>query len=75
MQTLSSSPLTSSIAPLSKLTAMTLFLLFDSHPLDGFSAAAETLMVLKNMTSNVESDWKDSKLAAVQEDAEICELM
>jgi hypothetical protein len=37
------------------------------------SAVAETLGVLKDIAGKIESDWRSSELAEVQEEDDICE--
>ncbi|KAJ6619556.1 hypothetical protein B0H10DRAFT_2163956 [Mycena sp. CBHHK59/15] len=62
LQTINESPLMAFIAPISKLTALTLIILCESHPLEGLSAAAAALDVLRPISKTVESDWTRNPL-------------
>ncbi|KAF8969004.1 hypothetical protein BDZ97DRAFT_1797362 [Flammula alnicola] len=72
LQSLSSSPLTISIASISRLTANILALLIDqpsSSRLDeGMYTIYETLDVLREMAKQVERDWVSCPLASVMDD-------
>jgi hypothetical protein len=59
-----------SIAGLSKLTALVLGMLIDSSG-GGLREAGEALEMYKQMARRVEQDWKRSKLSMVENDDEI----
>ncbi|KZT23412.1 hypothetical protein NEOLEDRAFT_1069606 [Neolentinus lepideus HHB14362 ss-1] len=66
-----SSPLYTSIAPLSRFCARCLSLLADRRPVDAWQAMARTLETLQSVAVRVESDWVKSPLAMVNDDKEI----
>ncbi|KAJ7134406.1 hypothetical protein C8R44DRAFT_424065 [Mycena epipterygia] len=57
LRTINESPLMESIAPISKLTALTITILCESRPAEGMVAAAATLDALRPMSKTLESDW------------------
>ena len=59
-----------SIAGLSKLTALVLGMLIDS-PSRGLSEAGETLEMYRQMAKRVEQDWTRSKLSTAENDEDI----
>jgi hypothetical protein len=65
-----STPIMTSIAGLSKLTALVLGILIDS-PGGSLREAEEALEIYRQMAGRVEQDWKGSKLSAVENDEEI----
>lgn len=76
LQSLSSSPLTTSIASISRLTAHILALLIDdpssSRLNEGMDTISDTLEVLRNIAKTVEHDWISCPLASAT-DADIGE--
>ncbi|KAF8817202.1 hypothetical protein BYT27DRAFT_7205062 [Phlegmacium glaucopus] len=61
LQSMASSPLTVSIAPISRLAAITLALLVDE---DGLFTVSESLDILQQMAKQVERDWISCPLAS-----------
>lgn len=72
---MSTSPLTTSIAPLSKLTAKVLGIALNNRPDDGLQALSEILGVLCGMAQTIESDWCRSELAHITDDNDIGEFL
>ncbi|TFK39012.1 hypothetical protein BDQ12DRAFT_604733 [Crucibulum laeve] len=72
LQSISSSPLMSSIASLSKLTATVLSLMLDtSSPTrvdEGMHTTSLTLETFREMSRQVETDWASTQLARASED-------
>ncbi|KAJ7164653.1 hypothetical protein C8R43DRAFT_1086103 [Mycena crocata] len=60
LRAINDSPLMEFIAPLSKLTALTVTILCESRPTDGIAAAATTLEALLPISKTLESDWMAS---------------
>ncbi|KAJ7459669.1 hypothetical protein FB451DRAFT_1271116 [Mycena latifolia] len=57
LRTINESPLMEFIAPISKLTALTVTILCESRPVEGMVAAAATLEALRPISKSLESDW------------------
>jgi hypothetical protein len=53
------------IAPISKLTVMTLTILCESRPLEGMRTAVATLEALRPMSKTLESDWISGSWATI----------
>jgi hypothetical protein len=53
------------MAPLSKLTALTVTILCESRPAEGMVAAAAALEALRPLSKSLESDWMGSSVAKV----------
>ncbi|KAJ7832012.1 hypothetical protein B0H14DRAFT_3872031 [Mycena olivaceomarginata] len=68
------SPLMQHIAPISKLTALSITILCESRPVEGMRAAAAALGVLRPLAARLEGDWVQGSGARAgadpQEDAE-----
>jgi hypothetical protein len=74
LSVLCASPLYTSLAPLSKLTARVLSTLIESKPLVGLVEAGRTLTVLKGLAERVERLWKDGGLDLIDSESDIGKL-
>ncbi|KAJ7043901.1 hypothetical protein C8F04DRAFT_1070849 [Mycena alexandri] len=63
LRAMNESPLMEFIAPISKLTALTITILSESRPAEGITAAAAALDALRPVSKSLESDWIGSSLA------------
>ncbi|KAJ7505504.1 hypothetical protein B0H11DRAFT_1796324 [Mycena galericulata] len=63
LRAINESPLMEFIAPISKLTALTVRILCESRPAEGMAAAAATLESLRPISKSLESDWINNPLA------------
>ncbi|KAJ7712448.1 hypothetical protein B0H16DRAFT_1624977 [Mycena metata] len=70
LRAINESPVMEFIAPISKLTALTLTILVESRPAEGIAAAAAALDALRPISKTLESDWIGSSLAR-NDDAEL----
>lgn len=70
IQEMAFTPVMTSIAGLSRLTALVLGMLIDS-PGGSLREAGETLEMYRQMAGRVEQDWKKSRLSFVENDEEI----
>ncbi|KAH8104589.1 hypothetical protein BXZ70DRAFT_998607 [Cristinia sonorae] len=71
LRALSSSPIILSMAPLSRLCALTLSALADSRPRQAWLVMSEIMQRLETLTRNVETDWLRSRLADTIEENDI----
>ncbi|KAJ6557285.1 hypothetical protein DFH09DRAFT_1317424 [Mycena vulgaris] len=67
LRTINDSPLMEFIAPISKLTALTVTILCESRPAEGMVTAAATLQALRPISRSLESDWMRGGKAVTDE--------
>ncbi|KAJ7163306.1 hypothetical protein C8R46DRAFT_1102948 [Mycena filopes] len=65
LRAINESPLMEFIAPITKLTALTVTILSESRPTEGVDAAAAALDALRPISKTLESDWIGHSLAKV----------
>ncbi|KAK7048188.1 hypothetical protein R3P38DRAFT_3256846 [Favolaschia claudopus] len=65
LRAINESPLMEFIAPLSKLTALTLTIFIESRPAEGMVTAAAALAALQPLSKSLESDWIGGSMAKV----------
>lgn len=65
------SPIMSSMAALSRTFALTLSILVESRPTEGWLAMRETMETLLTMVKCVENDWVQTPLSGIIEDKQI----
>lgn len=70
---MSTSPIITSMAPLSRLCALAVSALADSRPRQAWLVMAEIMQRLEVLTRTVEKDWVASRLAGTGEENDVGE--